>query len=210
MMNAVLCVQFWLLFIVHRFIRFTSPSCFSHSSVIAEAGKLAVAQAVALRLGWDWVDADVEIELRPANRSPRFLPMTASNRFAIWNTRCWQSLIHRKRAVLALGGGAVLRAENRELLRSACERWKRQSRLVEGLAGNALAADSGRSVDGGAAAEPDGRPAGWMRFGNLLGQREELYRRVCRFDYRHGWESRWPRWRRKLLAWMKREKIEAK
>ena len=28
------------------------------------SGKTAVAQLTALRLGWDWVDADVEIELR--------------------------------------------------------------------------------------------------------------------------------------------------
>lgn len=85
------------------------------------SGKSAVAQTVALRLGWDWVDADVEIELRAGKSIAAIFADDGEQAFRDLEHTVLAQLIHRQRTVLALGGGAVLRAENRKLLRSACE-----------------------------------------------------------------------------------------
>ncbi|MBI2824323.1 MAG: shikimate kinase [Planctomycetia bacterium] len=79
-------------------------------------GKTTVARLLALELGWDWVDADVEVELR-AGRSIAALFAEAGERaFRDLETAVLRELVTRERAVIAAGGGAVLRAENRELL----------------------------------------------------------------------------------------------
>ena len=134
--------------------------------------------------------------------------MTASNRFAIWSTRCWQSSIHRQRAVLALGGGAVLRTENRELLRSACEGGSGKTvwlKAAPETLWRRIQADPST-----AARRPNLTVGGGLNeIHNLLGQREELYRQcedlVVETDGKPLTEVA-----EEILAWMKREKLTAK
>ncbi len=82
-------------------------------------GKTAVAQQLALRLGWDWIDADVELELRAGKSIAAMFADDGEPAFRDLETAVLADLIERPRTVLALGGGVVLRAENRELLRRA-------------------------------------------------------------------------------------------
>jgi shikimate kinase len=81
-------------------------------------GKSAVAQQLALRLGWDWVDADVELELRAGKSIAAIFADDGEQAFRDLESAMLAELVGRERSVLATGGGIVLRAENRELLRS--------------------------------------------------------------------------------------------
>jgi len=81
-------------------------------------GKSAAAQQLALRLGWDWMDADVELELRAGKSIAAIFADDGEQAFRDLESLMLAELVGRERSVLATGGGIVLRAENRELLRS--------------------------------------------------------------------------------------------
>ena len=83
------------------------------------SGKTTVAQAAALRLAWDWVDADVEIELRAGKSIAAIFADDGEQHFRELESAVLEKLIERKRTVLALGGGMVLREENRQFLKTA-------------------------------------------------------------------------------------------
>src|SRR5262249_41102457 len=80
------------------------------------SGKSAVAQSLALRLSWDWVDADVEIELRAGKSIAAIFADDGEAAFRDLESAVLAKLIQRDQTVLALGGGAILREKNRELL----------------------------------------------------------------------------------------------
>jgi shikimate kinase len=77
-------------------------------------GKSTVAQLLALRLGWDWVDSDVEIELRAGRSIAAIFAGQGEQAFRDLESAVIAELCQRERTVLALGGGAVLRESNRE------------------------------------------------------------------------------------------------
>lgn len=81
-------------------------------------GKTSVAQALALRLGWNWADADVEIELKAGKNIAAIFADEGEQVFRDMESQVLETLCHRARTVLALGGGAVLRPENRQFLQS--------------------------------------------------------------------------------------------
>jgi shikimate kinase len=83
------------------------------------SGKTTVAQAAALRLGWDWVDADVEIELRAGKSIAAIFADDGEEHFRDLESAVLGDLMRRERTVLALGGGVVLRASNRQELIAA-------------------------------------------------------------------------------------------
>ena len=80
-------------------------------------GKSTVARLVAERLGWQWIDADVEIEKRAGKSIASIFADESEDRFRDLESAMLQDCAGRNRIVLAAGGGAVLRAENRKLLR---------------------------------------------------------------------------------------------
>ncbi len=82
-------------------------------------GKTTVAQQLALRLGWDWVDADVEIELRAGKSIAAIFADDGEPAFRDLESQVLAAMIGRERIVLAAGGGVVLREENRRLLKTA-------------------------------------------------------------------------------------------
>jgi shikimate kinase len=82
-------------------------------------GKTTVAQQLALRLGWDWVDADVEIELQAGKSIVAIFADDGEQAFRDLESQVLATTIGRERIVLAAGGGIVLRDENRRLLRTA-------------------------------------------------------------------------------------------
>jgi shikimate kinase len=81
-------------------------------------GKSTAARLLALRLGWDWVDADVEVELHVGKSIAAIFAEEGELAFRDREAEVVAELCRRDAAVLALGGGAVLREANREAVAS--------------------------------------------------------------------------------------------
>ncbi len=79
-------------------------------------GKSAVARLLATRLAWPWFDADVEIELRAGKSIARIFADDGEPTFRDLESAVIADLAARDRVVLAVGGGAVMRPQNREAL----------------------------------------------------------------------------------------------
>jgi shikimate kinase len=82
-------------------------------------GKSSVARLVAERLGWRWLDADTELEQRARKSIAAIFHEDSENAFRDLESQVLAELVLLDRHVLALGGGVVLRAENRELITKA-------------------------------------------------------------------------------------------
>jgi shikimate kinase len=82
-------------------------------------GKTTVARQVALALGWDWVDADVEIELRAGKSIRAIFAVDGESAFRDLESAVLEEFVKKSKLILALGGGVVLREENRRLLKAA-------------------------------------------------------------------------------------------
>ncbi|MDC0936318.1 shikimate kinase, partial [Pirellulales bacterium] len=83
-------------------------------------GKSAVAQQLALHLGIDWIDADVEVELRAGKSIASIFEDEGERAFRELEATVLAELCLRTDVVIACGGGAVLRSDNRTAL-EACE-----------------------------------------------------------------------------------------
>jgi shikimate kinase len=81
-------------------------------------GKSTVARHVAGRLGWDWLDADAELELRAGRTVRQIFVADGEPAFRDLEAKLLAELCGLTQHVLALGGGIILREENRALLRS--------------------------------------------------------------------------------------------
>lgn len=77
-------------------------------------GKTTIAQQLGLRLGWDWVDADVEIELRAGKSIAAIFADDGEQAFRDLESAVVAALCERDRTAIALGGGAAMREANRE------------------------------------------------------------------------------------------------
>jgi shikimate kinase len=80
-------------------------------------GKTTLARGLAERLGWDWIDADVEIEHRAGKSISRIFAEDGEPAFRDLEARVVADLCGRPNLVLAAGGGAPLREENRRAMR---------------------------------------------------------------------------------------------
>jgi shikimate kinase len=80
-------------------------------------GKSTVARHLALALGWDWIDADVELELRAGKTISAIFADDGELAFRGLESQVLADLVRRERVVLAAGGGVVLREANRKLLK---------------------------------------------------------------------------------------------
>jgi shikimate kinase len=83
------------------------------------SGKSTVARQLALRLGWPWLDADVEIELAAGKSIRAIFADDGEPAFRALEQEVIDRLCGRERIVMAAGGGAVLRAANRQRMRQA-------------------------------------------------------------------------------------------
>src|SRR5579871_3485016 len=79
-------------------------------------GKTTVAQRLALALGWQWVDADVELELEAGRSITEIFASEGEPAFRERENQILARLVERPQTVVALGGGVVLRADNRQLM----------------------------------------------------------------------------------------------
>jgi shikimate kinase len=82
-------------------------------------GKTTLARLLAERLGWDWIDADVEIEQRAGKSIARIFAEDGEPAFRDLEARVVAELLKRDRLVLAAGGGAPMRPETRRAMREA-------------------------------------------------------------------------------------------
>lgn len=81
------------------------------------SGKSVVGRALADRLGWELVDTDREIEQRAGVSISEIFRRDGEDGFRSLERRVLEEL-PRERAVVALGGGAVVSDRNREILAS--------------------------------------------------------------------------------------------
>ena len=82
-------------------------------------GKTTLARRLALRLAWDWVDADVEIERRAGKSIARVFAEDGEPVFRDLEAAVIAELCRRPRLIVAAGGGAPLREESRRAMRNS-------------------------------------------------------------------------------------------
>ncbi len=76
-------------------------------------GKSEVARLLAARLGWPWFDADEQIEAMAGLSIAEIFAAQGEAAFRDVESQVIARLAMQDRSVLALGGGAVMRPENR-------------------------------------------------------------------------------------------------
>ena len=84
-------------------------------------GKTTVGRLLAARLGWVFVDADDEIEAAAGCSIAEIFAREGEPGFREREARVVAELSRRAKHVISLGGGAVLREDNRSAIRSAAE-----------------------------------------------------------------------------------------
>lgn len=79
-------------------------------------GKTSVARELAARLDRPWFDADEELERAAGKTIAEIFAEGGEPAFRDWESRIIAELAARRGVILATGGGAILRPENREAL----------------------------------------------------------------------------------------------
>jgi shikimate kinase len=77
------------------------------------SGKSTVAQELAGRLGWDWVDADAAIEQAAGKTIRAIFADEGEAGFRHRERQTLAGLLSRDRLIVAAGGGAILNADTR-------------------------------------------------------------------------------------------------
>lgn len=139
-------------------------------------GKTTVARGLAERLGFDWVDADDEVEHRAGKTIAAIFEEDGEAAFRDLEAEVVTALSHRRQTVVALGGGAILRDANRSAIFS--------SGIVVWLTATAdtiaerLAADESTP-----SRRPNLAPGGGRReIETVLAAREPIYRECATFE----------------------------
>jgi len=134
------------------------------------SGKSSIAAPLAERLGWSWIDADVEIERRAGQVIREIFEEHGEPHFRKLEREVLGELLRRNRMVIAAGGGAVLDRGTRQALKSAGPVvWLQadSQMLAKRIAADATTAERRPNLtsQGGAA-----------EIQQLLAEREPLYR----------------------------------
>ncbi len=80
-------------------------------------GKTTVGKVLARQFGMDFVDCDIELEERTGVSVSTIFEIEGEDGFRQRETRLLEELAGAEATVIATGGGAVIREENRALLR---------------------------------------------------------------------------------------------
>ena len=83
------------------------------------SGKTTVARQLAPLLGWTALDADEELERRAGRTIKQIFAESGEPSFRDLESAVVADFARRERHVLSLGGGVVLREENRQAIRSS-------------------------------------------------------------------------------------------
>ena len=143
-------------------------------------GKTTLARHLAQRLGWDWIDADVEIERRAGKSIARIFAEQGEPAFRDLEAEVIADLCSQgprdtcaeagRRLVVAAGGGAPLREENRRAMRESGQVvWLTATpeTILARMTGDATTADRRPNLTN--------RPP-LEEIVQLLGRREPIYR----------------------------------
>lgn len=136
-------------------------------------GKTTVARVLAERLGWNWIDADVELETRAGKSIADIFRDSGEQAFRDLESAVIAELVQRERLVIATGGGVVLREQNRQALQQAGQIVWLRARLetiLSRLAGDASTAERRPNLTNQGGAE---------EVRQLLEQREPIYRALA-------------------------------
>ncbi|MBL6704825.1 MAG: shikimate kinase [Planctomycetaceae bacterium] len=82
-------------------------------------GKSTLAKPLAERLGWSWIDADVELERRAGRTIRQIFDTDGEPEFRRLERETLADLLSRDRLVIAAGGGAVLDPDTRQGFKNA-------------------------------------------------------------------------------------------
>jgi len=82
-------------------------------------GKTTLARLLAQRLGWPWIDSDVQVEHRAGKPIARIFAEDGEPAFRDLEAAVIADLCRQGPLVLAAGGGAALRPESRRAMRAA-------------------------------------------------------------------------------------------
>jgi shikimate kinase len=88
-------------------------------------GKSSVARALATRLGWRFEDADALLEQQAGKTIQQIFADEGEPAFRDRECAVLKQLVDADQSVLALGGGVVLRPDNRSLLADVMVIWLR-------------------------------------------------------------------------------------
>ncbi len=136
------------------------------------SGKTTVGRALADRLGWAFVDADVLLEARAGKTIARIFADDGEPAFRDRESTILAELAGWRDHVIATGGGIVLRPENRAILRTGFVAWLQVS---AGLAWERMQADPTTGDR-----RPNLTPAGGLlEVQTILTAREPLYREAA-------------------------------
>jgi shikimate kinase len=82
-------------------------------------GKTTVAAALAEKLGRPWFDADVEIERRAGKSIREVFTIDGEPAFRDWESAVIADLSSQTKIIISVGGGAVIRPQNREVMKAS-------------------------------------------------------------------------------------------
>ncbi len=82
-------------------------------------GKSTVAPLLAARLGWNSIDADIEIEQRYGQSIAEIFATEGEAGFRSREAAVMSDLLSRSQLVIAAGGGAILHSQTRQAIRAA-------------------------------------------------------------------------------------------
>jgi len=82
-------------------------------------GKSSVARILGGHLGWPWVDADVEIERRAGKSIARIFAEDGEPAFRDLESQVIADLCSRSQWIIAAGGGAPMREQNRQAMKQS-------------------------------------------------------------------------------------------
>lgn len=82
-------------------------------------GKSTLAAPLARRLGWEWIDADVELERRAGRSIKEIFATDGEPEFRRLERELLTELLQRDQLVIAAGGGAILNEATRAEMQAA-------------------------------------------------------------------------------------------
>lgn len=166
------------------------------------SGKTTVARVLAPLLGWQAIDADEELERRAGRTIKQIFAEEGEIAFRDLETTIVQELAQRNACVYSLGGGVVLREENRQAIREGGKTiWlrARPETLLARIGGDPTTA----------ARRPNLTSAGGLaEIEQLLAIRAPIYQSLA--DYIVDAEGRQPEALAEEIAEWVRERLKAK
>lgn len=138
------------------------------------SGKSTVARLLAQSLGWDWRDADAELEKRHGQSIRAIFAAEGEAGFREKEAGILAELCRLQRHILATGGGVVLRPANRERMRAA-------GRVVWLTADVETLWQRLQADDSTAERRPALTVGGWAEIEEVVRMREPLYRQCADF-----------------------------